>query len=428
MGSFSYTCTVSSLPIAAGDPVRYFLLTENPYEDSRSCLMHDLWFPRTFPLKGTYDDYGGVEDIEAGPGPDVWVEGFQRDLVERGWGDNSCHDMAIRKKGLTFSLLMEALQENRLLVVRDTSTVEPRSMRKLMRTKIPVGVPTRNRVETRLTKAGLPLYRTPGKESDTQSGFMVDNRHYGEIRVRWAAWGGEYGKDVEWLGKAQAVLSDYATMIRAGTGSYAQNGEMLVCVKPGTKDYHGFRKDRKKPLRIDHAMIREDVWQALLTLTINDNFNTRSKNIGVDSYRRGVKDAYDAMIKDKSFLHYAKSDLPSISGFRAGMAGVDMLPGAWVFKDVIPFTVGLGTHIDMMFQKGACTDDFLDSIAEFAFIQDALMYVRYYWRPSYSTGPQFGEWDRHSEIFKKFLQVSDNIAEEERRQRAEWEVESEEDE
>ncbi len=29
MGSFAYTCCVSGLPIEYGDPVRFFLLTQN---------------------------------------------------------------------------------------------------------------------------------------------------------------------------------------------------------------------------------------------------------------------------------------------------------------------------------------------------------------------------------------------------------------
>jgi len=41
MGSFDFTCSLSGLGIRAGDPVKYFLLTDNPYEDTQTvCSPH----------------------------------------------------------------------------------------------------------------------------------------------------------------------------------------------------------------------------------------------------------------------------------------------------------------------------------------------------------------------------------------------------
>ena len=62
MGSFDFTCSLSGLGIRAGDPVKYFLLTDNPYEDTQTvCSPHDLYVPRTWPLRAEYNDYGTIE-------------------------------------------------------------------------------------------------------------------------------------------------------------------------------------------------------------------------------------------------------------------------------------------------------------------------------------------------------------------------------
>jgi hypothetical protein len=70
MGSFDYTCAISGLPIAGGEAVRYLLLTQNPYHrgvkaGSFVCYSTDHWFPRVFPIRAKYNDYGS-EVIEQG--------------------------------------------------------------------------------------------------------------------------------------------------------------------------------------------------------------------------------------------------------------------------------------------------------------------------------------------------------------------------
>jgi hypothetical protein len=55
----------------------YLLLTQNPYHRGKTagastCYQHDLWFPRTYPLRGTYDDYGRAENLQTGPQAEAW--------------------------------------------------------------------------------------------------------------------------------------------------------------------------------------------------------------------------------------------------------------------------------------------------------------------------------------------------------------------
>ena len=109
---------ISGLPITEGDRVRYFLLTENPYEDTLICSNTDLYFPRTYPLSAVYNHYGSIEDYD----PDCpqivgLLEQFKRDLVPVGIGDNQCHDVATRKD-MGFEKVLKAVWERRILVDR----------------------------------------------------------------------------------------------------------------------------------------------------------------------------------------------------------------------------------------------------------------------------------------------------------------------
>jgi hypothetical protein len=445
VGSFSYTCTISGLPIEAGDKVRYFLLTENPYEDSRACAPTDLWFPRTFPIRAKYNDYGSVEDIEEGPLKDTWLEGLKLDLSERGWGDNSCHDVPT-SKDMTFDALLEAIVEGRVRVSRevDYDVLNGRPKRKEMSrakrkelglhvyTTLP-GVPTRKRVEKALIKAGLPIYGGMG----AQGGFMIDKRAFGEVRVRFQSWGAEFGKDAEWLAKAVKQLGEYATMISAGTGSYAHSGELRIRPKPGTKDYHGSRPDRKKPLNVDHAMIREDVWQALIKLEVEGWYNGKTGGLTVDAFRRGIRQVHTKYIGEvkknqermevmrKAAEKQGDTDLAGLveSAFSIFLDPPNDIPGAWILKDSIPFTVALGTHWKLLMKNAPVSEEILDTIAEFGFLHHVLSATRYWWRPSYSIGPQFGEWGRHVVVQQAILNVTNGHAKEQAAEQARTDAE-----
>ena len=61
MGCFDYRCCVTGLPIRAGDPIKFILLAENPYERDTIIGMGDYWFLRSWPLRGEYNDYGSID-------------------------------------------------------------------------------------------------------------------------------------------------------------------------------------------------------------------------------------------------------------------------------------------------------------------------------------------------------------------------------
>lgn len=78
MGSYSHCCKLSSLPITYGEPVVLIpmLPVKNLYENSEASLKKYgstylcsnngtrlKFMPNMFPIKGTYNDYGGMENI-----------------------------------------------------------------------------------------------------------------------------------------------------------------------------------------------------------------------------------------------------------------------------------------------------------------------------------------------------------------------------
>lgn len=403
MGSFSFTCAVSGFPIERGDRVRYALLTENPYDDNLRGEQQSHWFPRTWPLRARYDDYGSVEEVEGGAVQQAWLEPFKIDLKPVGVGDNSVHDVAT-SKDMSFEEMLKAVWEGRIQVKRRVPlwAAEPeaqeamrearersvqRGHRDRLKRTIPKGVPTLNRVTTTLTKAGFTV------NGDTWGeGLLVDALDYGQVRVR-AAHGDEAS-----LANAQALLSRYASVIRAGTGSYANSAELFVCVKPGTEGYHGQLRGKRKGLRVAQMMIREDVWQAICSSRVESGTGwTPDNTLQVGHFREAAKLAW-ATVTDKNGSPFAGLA-------RQGHMG-------WFLDDRIPFAWGLGSSFKWVarkFRRGEMTEaevqPFLDSAAEYAFIGWYLGWVRHQWRPSYSNGPQFGEWGMHRSFLMQLLDV-----------------------
>lgn len=439
MGSFSYTCTISGLPIEAGDEVRILLLSESPYNEM-VCTINDRWFPRGFPLKAKYNDYGSVEEVEEGPARDLWLDALKIDLRKRGWGDNSAHDVPT-SKDMSFDDLLNAVQEGRVKV-RDNvgdSTIEKR-VERFYKDGVPKGVPTLKRIEKVIADASLSSFGGWGKE-----GYLVDVPQYGTVRIRWHGEGEKYGKDAEALALVQPLLDEYAAVIRAGHGSYAHDAEMLVFVKPGTKDYHGSSKEKKKSLLVQQAMIREDVWQALCAGSLDRSDFPPYKDgapYTIKDYRVFARDFWDKAFKNVKAYKVHEEDLSkalstdpskkdllqSLREVRCSLYFVstdrDNPIGGWVGKDAIPFTVGVGTNFQLMLEKylaGGVTEEqlnsWLDTVAEFVFVHIAIMPLRYWWRPSFSCGPQYGQWEQHEKAFTAFAGIAQKVVNEQEAQR-----------
>src|SRR5262245_43244010 len=114
MGCFSYTCSVSGLPIDWSTPIRFLALSESGRE-SRNIAVNSIWEPLTLPIRGKYDDYGSIEDIEEGGVSDAFFAALDRRAIEREVGENSVHDVAVAR-GMSRKDWLQALWEGRVQV------------------------------------------------------------------------------------------------------------------------------------------------------------------------------------------------------------------------------------------------------------------------------------------------------------------------
>lgn len=76
MGCWLGTCAVTNLSIFENDPIRAYILSRSQTHDDPNHRLYDatwgggytyvedVWFPHFLPLKGLYDDYGGITEVE----------------------------------------------------------------------------------------------------------------------------------------------------------------------------------------------------------------------------------------------------------------------------------------------------------------------------------------------------------------------------
>jgi hypothetical protein len=399
------------------------LLAENPYRDSTPrCYATDLWFPRTYPLKGEYNDYGSVEKYTEGPLSELWLRGLRYDVVEKGWGDNRCHDVPVAKD-MTFDALLDAIWEDRVQVSRNTKipTIRDRLWETVENLRkeaglpkinnfaeecdqgkyiSPVGDPSLQRIQLTLKEAGLPIV-----DKAFGTGFLVDEEHYRSVRVRWSGYGAE--EQIAKLTEAQKHLSAYATLLSAGSNF---DVELLVRPLPGVKDAQGHQMSRSKreqqatPLTLSMAMIREDVWQALVKRGKNMKLMFESQD--KTDYTAAVHKAWNDTRKALSLNSFTELDsvLPR-GNFNAVDRSGQYTPGNHVIG-----TTGWGSQWELLAMTPDLPDDvvaeFLNTVVESLHVQSVLTMTRYWWRPSYSIGPQFGEPALHAAVLSDFAKIA----------------------
>lgn len=136
MGCWNETCAISRMSIRAGEAIRLLPIVQNPYhigevsgfpvkngeplpvalKGNSGCYIGDLWIPLCYPIRGNYNDYGTIEDVdETTPRGKAemtqFVAAFKEHCVPLEVGENEYHDSKI--KDFTLAEILEALQEGR---------------------------------------------------------------------------------------------------------------------------------------------------------------------------------------------------------------------------------------------------------------------------------------------------------------------------
>lgn len=396
MGSFDYTCAVSRLPIHGGDPVRYLLLQRDPTHDSGAIAG---WRARTFPVRARYDDYGNAANPTPASQLGLWKAGFDTDLIERGWGDNSIHDLRVAKD-MPIEGILEAVERQRVRIRRREITPTPDKLRKggMEVPKIPKGIPTRKRIEKLLKSFDLNIHEG-GFGADT---YMVDRVDDQTVRVRHA----DSSKGLPKLERRFRRLGRYAVVLRNGTGNYADSSELWIMPLPGTQKHERFRLN-DPPLEVAQAMIREDVWQQVLNTPIKSSYMDAYT---IEQYREATRKMWEDSLEKVEMFKGVDIDTMGFVGLHTFMSWVLTTP---------PFTVGLGTSWWTAVRakwEGEDLSAFLDTVAEFACISDRLRVARFHWSPPGSVGPQWGEWQVHWDLLLALASVAEaHVLEESKR-------------
>lgn len=262
------TCSASGLSIGGGTPVRCLLMTKSPYgDDGRD----GGWLLRTPPLRAEYNSYGSIENVHVDDRPiaELWLRGLWEDLIELGQGDNSVHDVPTARN-MTFEELLGAIRLDRVLVRQDLKTFwrgsslrdQDKTLVQRVRETLEIGMP-----------GSVSSQSEPGK-------YVVDEPVPNLIRVRFGKY--LHGEELmQGLERARAVVerASFVGAITAGSGRYADEADLLVFLQPKAHAgsigpqwdmASGAAADQDRRLAVSMAMIREDVWQALIAYPHKD--------------------------------------------------------------------------------------------------------------------------------------------------------------
>lgn len=380
MGCWSETCVISHLPINAGEKVRYILLQASPFSNcGKDANANTRWYMRDFPIKAEYNDYGSVENVNKEDDfiYQHWLNGLKVDLIEKGVGDNSYHDIAVSSQ-MSFSDLLEVLVQKRLEV----------HSRVMFRKS--------NKPSDRLNTIKKYLDDLPESKY-----YLLDETRINEFRIRFDVYEKEKQQTALELIKSKLEENDYAVMFTVGSGHYAKNMELMVRPKPGS-EHRVYDFDPKNSVMVDHAMIREDVWQLLLSIPMPADYGNKNQTISDYKVLELNKASYNELI-DASYLIRGLTDNPtnplacfvgrnpSISGFGPDNSFMQFMKSEYSEKEV---------------------ELFLDNLAETAYVNEILFDLRIPLHPLGHHGPQIGEFESHVTYFEKLSNLTSCLKQE----------------
>ncbi len=481
MGDFDYTCALSGLPIGEGEHVRLLLLQSSPFNRHGGIGGDLVWNLRALPLRGRYNGYGVVEDIDKA---DLLLQenmlaGLDVDMCEKGWGDNTVRDTPVRKK-MTLKGLFEALRRGRVQVRADLETkAERAALRQYRKTlaaaqrertgakkpSVSKGIPTMRRIERAIAKArsitytvtpenvvfgpgGRYVYEPPREtafppEYDPHKGFgigtrigddpkhpggvgwslylgqlgnenhklIVDKLRRGEIRVRVGGHGSAIEASLRLEGLARKLRRRYAVMV--GSGEHGAP-TLIVQPRPGALDgAHAFdfytrrgRKGEPSRLHVDYAIVREDVWVAMLALTASNT---------IGWYRDQAMKAWAAFLNAAASTTVSKVTPTLLRDFTSSWDAIDNDVALFVTHNPSypGFSMAMTIALFMLRQPPltkAETEHVIETLAQTAFIADTMAILRMKFRPVGSDGPQGGEWRAHHQFLRKITSIARRIA------------------
>jgi hypothetical protein len=369
MGSFDISCSLSSLPITVGTPIKMLLLSSNKeskYEDALGGFdPYGFWRVRTPPIDAIYNDYGrgkpldGQEEAIA-----LWEKGFDLDIVEQGVGDNTFHDVATFK-GMNFEEILNAIHESRLFVKGEGST-KPSAEEN--------GAPTLEKVSKILE--GKDVY--------------IDSIEPYVVRIRPQGYD-EDEEHIKKLEKLKPLLKEFSFVITRSSSVYSHI-EMLVFPDAKSKIYpRGKEEDIK--FQVALCMVRKDVWDFL--------FEYRDQTYSVD---------YETKIKERMFQAFgASQDAYKLSQIKE--LDLDIPVGHfWPFGNEFYEAATIKNHFELLANQNP-SDKLIESFAEFVQVNRTLSLLGKKWMPTCYAG-QTHAWGSHIAFSNEMHKIAQKIQKE----------------
>lgn len=301
MGCFNETCALSGYPIRYENPIRLLFIVENPVEGSkvadRGLYSTAQWFPRTPPIRGKYNDYGRADFDTNSFVVRVIEEVFKKDLIEKPFGFNECHDIDVTiGKGINH--YCECAFEGRLEVRSVTG-------RQFYHPPRP-SFPTWKSVQKLLEKAKLQIM----SDNESHNGFNALELMYGIVVVTYNSYDDKELKQQLSLAEA-AIGSKFAVKMVYERHGRKKEDPCLIVTKKGAfddpsvlaerylsevaqtlKTKPSYMNDQEKiGLGVLQVMIREDVWQTYLALGDVDQWVERIQQAKKSTMRIAGHDA-----------------------------------------------------------------------------------------------------------------------------------------
>lgn len=114
MGCWNGTCAITNLPVHDNDEVYVFILQQS-IKESNYCHPDKFWKLLPFFFEGQYNDYGAADGCH-GPLLEHIITSIQKHLHEMEEGENTSHDIPVKKEGFNIETFFEADHEERLFI------------------------------------------------------------------------------------------------------------------------------------------------------------------------------------------------------------------------------------------------------------------------------------------------------------------------
>lgn len=423
MGSFDYTCTISNLPIGCGTKVRYLFLAS--YKNTGHVVYsNDSFEPIIAPIKGEYNDYGSIESYDSN---DVMIkvlsEFMKHHVVEAPVGNNEYHDVRV-DRDMPFDKWLEATWEGRVSIRKNPFEDKEYDFYRYHTSQDGVpgkyGAPNRRRLEAQLLKMGEKMFKNYG-----DGGLIVDDPFFGCSRIRI----GESGDHKERIQDLKTKLSEeYNIIMIPGTNHW--NIDILLFPYPNEQNnpnrdasvnFDIAETFSDKNIPICQGMVREDVYQYLLTMGIESYYY---KDTSLKFFYNSAKKLWDAQKQTRSKSAELKAKVPATEEEAADIKSELMV---LKYEEKISsltdennpvanfLEISSGSYswfrkawkyaLDMDLTKEEQVS-FHKQMAEICRVCFAIGSIRYAWQRGHSVGEQVDDCKNHVPYYKFLMEVA----------------------